>query len=130
MKSNISKKQLKEFGFLIGFSLPFLVGWILPAIRGHGFQIWTLAISAPLIIFSIISPNLLLYPYEFWMKLGHVLGWLNSRIILGLVFIIVLQPIALIMRLFGHDPLKTKRVDQKSYREDKKEYIIDLKRIF
>ena len=64
------------------------------------------------------------------MKLGHILGWLNSRIILGLVFLIVLQPIALIMRIFGHDPLKTKKIAQKSYREIKTNQKINLKKNF
>ena len=64
------------------------------------------------------------------MKIGHILGWLNSRIILGLVFLIVLQPIALIMRFFGHDPLKTKKLAQKSYRENKTNQKINLKKFF
>ena len=130
MKSSISKKQLREFGLLIGLVLPILIGWILPALRGHDFQKWTLVVAFPSIVLGIIKPNLLFYPYSFWMKLGHVLGWLNSRIILGVVFIIVLQPIALIMKFFGHDPLRLKKLDQTSYRENKKHYKIDLRKIF
>ena len=64
------------------------------------------------------------------MLLGHVLGWINSHIILGVVFIFVLQPIAYIMRLTGYDPLKTKRKVGKTYREVRKDKNIDLKRIF
>jgi hypothetical protein len=40
------------------------------------------------------------------MALGHALGWVNGRIVLGLVYWLVLQPIALVMRLCGHDPLR------------------------
>ena len=32
-----------------------------------------------------------------WIRIGHVLGWINTRIILGVVF-----------RLFGHDPMRRK----------------------
>ena len=130
MKNNIPKKTLREFGFLIGFLFPFLIGWILPLVGGHSFRIWTLFISIPSIILAFKKPILLLYPYRAWMKLGHILGWLNSRIILGLVFLIVLQPIALIMRIFGHDPLRTKKLDQKSYREIKTNHKVNLKKIF
>ena len=130
MDKNISKKLLREFGFLIGFVLPFLIGWILPAIGGHSFRIWTLWISFPSIILAISQPKLLLYPYKAWMKLGHILGWVNSRIILGLVYIIILQPIALIMRIYGHDPLRIKNFPQKSYREIKTNKKINLKKIF
>ena len=130
MKNHIPKKTLREFGFLIGFTFPFLIGWLLPLIGGHSFRSWTLCISIPSIILAITKPGLLLHIYKAWMKLGYILGWLNSRIILGLVFLIVLQPIALIMRILGHDPLKTKNVAQKSYREIKTNKNINLKKIF
>ena len=130
MKNHIPKKTLREFGFLIGFTFPFLIGWLLPLIGGHSFRTWTLCISIPSIILAISKPGLLLYPYKAWMKLGHILGWLNSRIILGLVFLIVLQPIALIMRIFGHDPLRTKMFSQKSYREIKPNHKVNLRKIF
>ena len=130
MKNHIPKKTLREFGFLIGFIFPFLIGWILPLIGGHSFRTWTLFISIPSIILAFTKPILLLYPYKAWMKLGHILGWVNSRIILGLVFLIVLQPIALIMRILGHDPLRTKKFSQKSYREIKTNHKVNLKKIF
>ena len=130
MKNNIQKKELKEFGILIGIVFPILVGWLLPTLSGHSFRIWSLWISIPSLILSQIRPQLLLYPYKTWMKIGYILGWLNSRIILGLVFLIVLQPIALIMRIFGHDPLRMKKSNQKSYRELKTNQKINLKKIF
>ena len=130
MKNNISKKTLREFGFLIGFTFSFFIGCVLPSIGGNPFQAWTLWVSLPILILAIFQPSLLFYPYRSWMKLGHILGWLNSHIILGLVFLIVLQPIALIMRFFGHDPLRTKKLAQKSYRENKTSQKINLKKIF
>ena len=64
------------------------------------------------------------------MVLGLVLGWINSRIILGLVFFLVLQPIALIMKFVGYDPLKIKKSNEISYREDKSNYKINLTKLF
>ena len=130
MDKNISKKILREFGFLIGFAFPFILGWIIPFLGGHSFRTWTLWISFPSIILAISKPRLLLYPYKAWMKLGHILVWVNSRIILGLVFIMILIPIALIMRVLGHDPLRIKNFPQKSYREIKTNKKINLKKIF
>ena len=130
MKEIISKKILREFGLLIGFGFPILIGWLLPSIFGHQFRTWTLWIGGPGLLIGLIAPRLLLYPYKGWMALGNVLGWINGHIILGLVFIFVLQPIAYIMRLTGYDPLKTKRKVGKTYREVRKDKNIDLKRIF
>ena len=130
MKSSISKKQLREFGFLIGLGFPILIGWILPAMGGHIFRTWTLWIGIPSLILGILKPRILFYPYKGWIGLGNALGWVNSRLILGLVFIVILQPIALIMRAFGYDPLRKKQVNENTYREDNQNHTIDLRRIF
>ena len=130
MKETISIKQLREFGLLIGFGFPILIGWFLPAVAGHGFRAWTLLVGAPGLILGFTSPRLLYYPYKGWMSLGHVLGWINSHLILGMVFIIVLQPIAYVMRLTGYDPLKRRRKGKDTYRETRQDHHIDLTRIF
>ena len=130
MKEIISNKRLREFGLLIGFGFPLLIGWLIPVLSGHGFRVWTLWIGFPGLLIGVTSPRLLYYPYKFWMKLGLILGWVNSRIILGLVYMIVLLPIAFIMRIIGYDPLRTKRKGEKTYREKRKDYQTDLTRIF
>jgi hypothetical protein len=40
------------------------------------------------------------------MKVGEMLGWLNTRIILGVLFYSLFAPIGLIMRLRGKDPMR------------------------
>ncbi len=130
MKTKVTKKQLRQFGILIGFGFPLVIGWLIPVLTGHFFRGWTLWIAVPSIILGILIPNSLYYPYKGWMAIGHILGWINSRIILGLVFIVVLQPIALIMKSFKYDPLRKKKVLVKSYRENKEGCKIDLTRIF
>ena len=130
MKENISKKQLREFGLLIGFGFPILIGWLLPSLFGHQFRIWTLWIGVPGLLIGLSAPRLLHYPYKSWMALGHALGWVNSHIILGLIFILILQPIAYIMRLTGYDPLRNKRRGEKTYRENRKDQQRDLTRTF
>ena len=64
------------------------------------------------------------------MKIGHVLGWVNSRLVLGLVFLIVLMPISFVMKLFGYDPLRKKKDNQNSYKEKKIYGKFDLTKIF
>lgn len=130
MKETISKKQLREFGLLIGLGFPILIGWLIPSFAGNGFRVWTLWVGALGLAFGIIFPRLLYYPYKGWMALGHALGWVNSHIILGLVFIVVLQPIAYFMRLFGYDPLRRRRKGEKTYRENRQDHNINLTRIF
>ena len=132
MKETISKKKLREFGFLIGLGIPIIIGWIIPTIGGHMFRTWTLWVAIPALFLGVLKPFLLYYPYKGWMKLGYALGWVNSRLILGLVFLIVLCPIAFIMRFFGYDPLRQNQRERRksTFRELKKNDRIDLTRIF
>ena len=131
MNESISKKQLREFGFLIGFGCPIIIGWLIPSIYGHFFRIWTLFIAMPFLTLGILKPRLLFYPYKVWIVIGLSLGWINSRIILGLIFLLVLQPISLIMKIFGYDPLRKKtKGNEISFRESKKHYKVELTRIF
>ena len=130
MTNQISKKQLRDFGLIIGFGLPLIIGWLIPSITGHDFRAWTLWISIPILISGIISPRILRKPYQAWMQLGNLLGYVNSRIILGIVFIAVLLPIAFVMKAFGYDPLRAKKSNLLSYKENKKGSKVDLTRIF
>jgi len=130
MHSSISKKELRDFGIIVGFLFPALIGYVLPLLRGDSFVIWTLLIGMPLLVFGIFKPKLLSMPYRCWLSLGRILGWINSHLILGLVFILILQPIALFMKIIGYDPLRKKRNNKKSYREENKNRLIDLNKIF
>jgi len=49
------------------------------------------------------------------MKLAAGLGYVNSRIILSIMYYGVLTPIGFVMRLTGWDPLSRRRARQDSY---------------
>jgi hypothetical protein len=40
------------------------------------------------------------------MTLGEGLGWINTRVILGVVFYGLFTPVGLLMRLRGKDPMR------------------------
>ena len=90
MKNLTSKKQLREFGILIGIGFPFFIGFLIPWFTGHEFRTWTLFIAVPSLLLSFIAPRSLANPYKIWMRIGTALGWFNSRLILGIIFIVVL----------------------------------------
>jgi hypothetical protein len=126
-----TRRQLRDFGLLIGVVLPFLIGWLLPALHGHPFRAWTLWPAIPALSCAVLAPRLLAWPYRGWMALGHALGWVNGHLILGAVFVLVLQPIALLMRLCGYDPLRRRRsTDLSSYREPRQVTASNLTRVF
>jgi hypothetical protein len=50
-----------------------------------------------------------------WMRLAVALGYINSRVLLSLMFYLVFTPYGLLMRLFGRDPLRRRGARRESY---------------
>lgn len=44
-----------------------------------------------------------------WEKIAHVLGWINTKIILSVVFFIFLTPFGILSRIFSKNSLKLKQ---------------------
>ena len=130
MKEVITKKKLREFGIIIGLCFPFFIGWLIPSLNGHEFRLWTICVALPFLIIGFARPQSLLFPYKLWIKLGYFLGFINIRIILGLIFFIVLLPISIFLRIIGYDPLKKKKLKKISYRETNETHKVDLTKIF
>ena len=130
MTNKASQKKIRSFSYLIGIGMPLIIGWLIPFLAGHSFRAWTLLIGIPTLILGLLFPRSLEKPYQAWMQLGDNLGYLNSHIILGFVFVTVLLPIAFIMKAFGYDPLLSKKKNLSSYKEKRKHTRVDLTRIF
>jgi hypothetical protein len=57
-----------------------------------------------LVLLGLVVPSLLRPVQKVWMGLALILGWINTRIILGVLFYLVFTPIGVLMRFF-RDPL-------------------------
>ncbi|HZS36035.1 MAG TPA: SxtJ family membrane protein [Polyangia bacterium] len=68
-----------------------------------------------LLLAGIVAPPALLAVRAVWMKLAGAIGWVNSRILLGVFFFLVVTPIALIRRIRGREALTFKPGGGESY---------------
>jgi len=105
-KLNLDKDSLKKFGITMGIA--FLVITVIIFMRHKGGISPVAAISAVFFALAFIAPGLLKYIYILWMKLALVLSWVNTRIILFIIFYLVFAPVGLVMRLFNADSLDRK----------------------
>jgi hypothetical protein len=64
--------------------------------------------------FSLLSSSIAKWIEWIWFKIAHVLGWINTRIILSVFYFVFVLPIAWISRLFTKDPLMLKAKDAQS----------------
>ena len=61
-----------------------------------------------LLLLSLASPRGALVVRAVWMRLAGAIGFVNSRIILGVLFFLLVTPIALVRRLRGREPYRWK----------------------
>ena len=69
---------------------------------------------------ALVWPAALKWVYIAWMKIGGVLGKINTTIILGLAYWLIFTPLGVVLRLIGKDTLaKGWREDVQTYRVPK-----------
>jgi hypothetical protein len=111
-----STKDLRNFGFTFGgvatvFGL--FLWW-----RGR-IPVAQSFFAAGVVFFAVgaLAPGLLRPFFGPWMKFADVLGYFNTRLLLGLFFLLGMTPTGLLMRLSGKDPMNRdfKRKGTSSY---------------
>jgi hypothetical protein len=111
-----SRSELRNFGLLLGAIFALLFG-ALPLVRGHQPHLWAFALGAVLWTLALLAPTALGPIHRAWTRLGMALGWVNTRIVLSLIFFLLIVPAGLVMRLFGRDKLGRRFVPElDSYR--------------
>ncbi len=97
-KQAITNKTLKEFGLLMVWAFPLFIGVIAPWIFDKGIQWWTLIVSAVFLVLALLAPKLIYFPFRAWMFVAGIIGFINTRLILGLTFYLLFFPIGMILR--------------------------------
>jgi hypothetical protein len=95
------KKGLRDFGLITGGLFVALFGLLFPWLFSLDIPIWPFNLAGVLWILALLIPQALKPIYTVWMSFALILGWINTRIILALVFYIIITPMRLIMLLFA-----------------------------
>jgi len=105
MDDLMASRRLREFGLLTGVVLALLFGGLLPCLQNAALPTWPWVTGGVIGVVGLLRPRLLAPVYAGWMKLGHVLGKINSTLILGVLFFLVFLPLGVVMRLLGKEPM-------------------------
>ena len=103
----------RSFGIV--FFIVFLLIAIYPILSGESVRLWSLAIATIFFILGIINSSLLSPLNKIWFKFGLLLGRFISPLIMGLIFFLVVTPIALLMKLLKKDLLNLKYSKDNTY---------------
>ena len=105
--SQTDRKQLRNFGLLIGSLIIAIFGLLIPLVRHRTVYIPPLVIGGVLMLWGLVAPASLRFVHGPWMRMALFLGRVNSFILLTLFFYLVMTPVGLLLRVFGHDPMQS-----------------------
>jgi hypothetical protein len=100
---NATRKEVRKFG--ITFSVLAIGLATFSFYKENPLWMVFLGGSVFFIITGLWSYPILKPVYIGWMTFAFALGWVNTRLILGIVFYLIFTPAGLVMRLLGKDPL-------------------------
>ncbi len=110
---NIEISSNRSFGII--FFIVFLLIAIYPLINNEELRIWSLIIAIIFLILGLLKSKILTPLNKLWFKFGLFLGKIVSPMIMGLIFFLVVTPIAFLMRIIGKDLLNLKFNKNKTY---------------
>lgn len=107
------KKDLKNFGFIIGIILLSFGLYLL--YKGIDYSIYFVSVGLIFFSLSFIAPKILKPFYKVWMTFAVIIGWIMTRLILSVLFYSVITGIAILTRIIGKDFLSLKINNKDSY---------------
>ena len=100
------RQELRKFGLVFASGIALIFGLLLPWLFDKPWPAWPWITAGILVTTALLLPPLLRPVFWLWMKFGHVLGWINTRIILGITFLLLFIPVAVVFHLLGKDPMR------------------------
>ena len=125
-------QKIRKFGLTMSIAFLLLSGlffW-----KHHGGASYFLGVAVLFQGLAWFFPQTLVPIEKIWMKIGHALGWFNTKLLLSVVFFAVLTPIRFLLAILRKD-LLDKNIDRKqaSYwqiREKRSMAAADYERLY
>jgi hypothetical protein len=95
--SRITKEMRKDTGIVFGLVMLYI------GIVAENSLL--LKLSFAVFLSSILIPAIFTYPAVVWFKISEILGFIVSKIVLAVIYLIVVLPVSFIRKIFGSDPM-------------------------
>ena len=101
-----SSNRLRQFGFLIGGAMILVAVFVLYRNGVTQTRFIFLSTGAVIVLIGVLYPRVLDMPYRVWMVIALVLGFIMGNVLLAVLYLFVLIPVGVFMRICRHDPLE------------------------
>jgi hypothetical protein len=113
---SMDANALKSFGLMMTWAFPLFIGIIAPWLISLPLQWWTLWVSLFFVSLALVAPKLLYWPYKVWMFVAGIIGFINTRLLLGVTFYVIIFPIGMLLKL-------TKKLQFKKTNQQPSNYV-------
>jgi hypothetical protein len=122
--------ELRKFGIIVGSVL--MVLGIFPLLKGEELNLYLILPGGIIFITALIRPALLGPVNKMWLKAGHLLGRINSFIILSVIFYLIFTPMRSLLRIFSKEKKFAFKPSRDSYwiRRKQEDFRETMKRQF
>ncbi len=107
-----------------------MITGLFPLINDQEIKVWSLLASLIFLMLGLINSKILTPLNKIWFKFGILLGKIVSPIVMGLIFFLVVTPIAIFMKILKKDLLNLRYNNDKSYWIEKNEPKSKMKNQF
>lgn len=101
----LTTPQLRQFAWIMATLIAAIFGLLFPLLKGEALPLIPWILSGIFVFLGVLIPRALVPVYRLWLKFGHILGFINSRIILTLIFTVIVTPMALVMKMVKRDTM-------------------------
>ena len=113
-KQTVTDAQARKTALLVAGVLLALAAWNF--YRGRMTVVVVLgSIGVALLLMGLLLPSVARRFHIVWMKFAAILGYINSRILITLMFYGLITPFGFLSRLFGRDTLNRRAQARESY---------------
>ena len=110
-------KEIRSFGFFLSLLVVLIFAGLMPWLFNQSIFLWPFVVSTVTALLALLAPSTLRPLHSLFIKLGTLLGFINTRILLFIIFFGLFLPVSIIMWLLRRDILGRKPSTNDSYRK-------------
>ena len=110
-------KEIRSFGFVFSLLVVLIFAGLMPWLFNQPMSVWPWVVSTFTSLLALLAPSALRPLHSLSIKLGTLLGFINTRILLFIIFFGLFLPVSIIMWLVRRDILGRKPSTVDSYRK-------------
>ena len=110
----------RKFGLFLSIMLLFIAFYLFEQPYSFSFKLFA-SLFLLLTTFTVFIPKALLPLKHLWFLIGFWLGRFISPLVLGLIYFLIITPLALFLRIKGRDELSLKKNNKFSYWKERKD---------